>query len=295
MVVCTVMVLAAIAAPNARAISVHPLWHSNGHLLGESVKDIIPVIARGEIVLKSSAGIKMTCQVDEEGTVYNLDGRGRGEISEFNGWNCSAPAITGACSGSEAKGQTNYCDQRSILTSEMPLEVKLREAEVCAKAGTKLKNCPLASEREVQNIISSYHRAVTSLPWKTELASGERNEEQIFVQRTGLHEYGEGGSAAEASTACYPEEGGVAAAYQKVPAGCMAVNVVLPDIPLEMVFYGTQELTLINGVVGGLDASRLESVEAGELFSSQGLQGTGSIRGRLKLSGEEALQLIFAQ
>jgi hypothetical protein len=287
--------LAILATPCVPAAAAFPLWHSNGTLLGEGrlPGSVIPFIARGEVSLRSTEGPGFGCEVAEEGRVFNEAGHGRGEITRFGAWDCSEPFV-GSCSGPEHRGPT-LCEAKVTLTTEMPLETSLREGEVCRKLGAALRECPLASEREAQNVISSYSRGTSSLPWRLELTSGERGEEPATLQRTGLHEYGEAGSATEANTACYPKEGEHAANYQELPSGCLALNVVVPAIPLEMVFYGSQELWLINGAGNGLDASRLELTQAGELFSSQSVGGTGLLRGRLKIFGAESVGLIVGR
>ena len=294
---CLLVLLVTVAPTPAEAISAHPLWHGNNHLLteGHLPGSSLPFVAEGEMYLNSTAGIEFGCDVEEEGRVFNEAGRGRGEVTSFSAFDCSAPAFTGSCSGPITVGQPNLCVWTTLLTTEMPLEEKMREAVACKKADTALSKCPLASEREARNAISSLDRGRSSLPWKLELASGEREEQPSYLQRTGLHEYGEAGSAVEANTACYPKDGTRAASYLAVPTGCIALNVVLPEVPLEMVLYGSREVDLINGAGNGLDASKLEFLESGTLFSSQNAEGTGSLGGVLKMFGASSLQLIFAR
>ena len=64
----------------------------------------------------------------------------------------------------------------------------------------------------------------------------------------------------------------------------MLVNIIFPQIPLEFVFYGTQEVWSLNGAGNGLNTSKLEFLEAGTLFTSEGKEGEGSTEGTVKIS-----------
>ncbi len=111
----------------------------------------------------------------------------------------------------------------------------------------------------------------------------------------GLHEYGESGNSTEHSTLCYPKEGANPAVFTKLPSGCVGVTIIFPQIPLEFVFYGTQEIEAINGFGNGLNASRLEFVQAGKLFSSEGLDGEGETTGAVNLFGAKQVELMISR
>ena len=73
------------------------------------------------------------------------------------------------------------------------------------------------------------------------------------------------------------------------------MNIIFPQIPAEFVFYGSLEIESINGAGNGLDPTRLEFIESGNLFSSEGLAGEGSTTGKVTLAGAEGIQLMTAK
>ncbi len=73
----------------------------------------------------------------------------------------------------------------------------------------------------------------------------------------------------------------------------MFVNVVFPQIPAEVVFYGGQEPLIINGAKNGLYPSKLEFNESGKLVSSEGSAGgEAELAGTLYGDGAVTLELI---
>jgi hypothetical protein len=101
-----------------------------------------------------------------------------------------------------------------------------------------------------------------------------RGEQEGVLAKIGVSEFGEGGSAETESTKCYPREEiggvpGVMARFTAVPTGCFEVDVMVPQVPVEWPFYGTQELWLQNGLGNGLHPSRLQFRQPGELFASE--------------------------
>jgi hypothetical protein len=181
-------------------------------------------------------------------------------------------------------------------SSEMPAEKTFRQGEICKEETKTLSQCPLASERETKAIITSYRRRASSFPWKVELIRGEREEEKGVLAKIGLAEYGEAGTAQAQSTKCYPKEGTSPASFEKVPPGCIGVDIIFPQIPYEFAYYGTAEIWAVNGAGNGLDPSQLQwPAPAGNFFSSKGSEGEASTTGTLKLSGAAAVQLMTAK
>ena len=183
----------------------------------------------------------------------------------------------------------------------MPLEKIARQAEICIVKTKTLEECDANNpegnytERETRLLISEFHRRAASLPWKVELVRGEDEGEEAVQQKIGLHAFGETGTALGHSTACYPTEAGKPASFKVLPTGCIGVNVLFPQIPAEYIYFGTQEIWDQNGVKSGLSPSHLEFLEAGTLFSSEGLDGEASITGEVKLDGSKNLELITAR
>ena len=121
--VCVPATLGTVAT-TAHALSAHPLWHANSNRLteGRLPGSEAPFVARGEMVLTSPGGIKIDCYVEEEGRVFNEGGRGLGEITNFNSWDCAQPKFPGECAGPLKPGlEPEQCPAVSFLTAEMPI------------------------------------------------------------------------------------------------------------------------------------------------------------------------------
>ncbi len=150
-----------------------------------------------------------------------------------------------------------------------------------------------------KNVVESYARHVTSLPWKVELVSGQtrRRKSDLREDRAarirGIR-HGQG-SEHQVLPKEKGEEGEQAANYRKGTDRVHRRVHHLPADPLEYVFYGSLEMLAINGVGNGLDPSRLEFVEAGNLFTSEGLEGEGSTTGQVTVAGAEAMQLLTSK
>ena len=81
-----------------------------------------------------------------------------------------------------------------------------------------------------------------------------------------------------------------------MPFGCIRLTVVIPQIPVEYVLYGTQEIDWINGAKNGLFPSRLRLAESGGLSSSQGSAGEdATLEGSTELIGANAVELLTAR
>jgi hypothetical protein len=175
----------------------------------------------------------------------------------------------------------------------MPREPELREAEVCSsEADTKLSQCPESGERGRTHLIVVARRAVSSLPWDVELARCTREEKESSCLKTGIPNAEE---KAKGNTTCYKSGAKGPVNYTEIPAGCIKINEIYPEIPIELVFYGSQEVYGINGVKNGLSASKLKFIEAGSLSSPEGAAGEFSFTGELKVVGAESVQLLQAR
>jgi hypothetical protein len=287
---------APFASGSAQAATGAVHWYSNGLQLGfDGPQPPVAVVAHGSLTVHSSALGRVECTAVIEGDVFSESGHERGEISALSTSGCSSQA--------EEEGSLKEIECAHLIdcgklhgpvfmTAEMPLEVSSREAEVCKGNHDLLSECPDASERVTESVPVSVRRGESSLPWRLDLTQGEREEEEVVLQRIGLHEYGEAGSASAKSTACYQGTATSGGGYE-VPTGCLAVTVVFPEVPLEAVFYGTQEALFKNGAGNGLDPSRIEFVEAGGLLSDGG--GEAELSGELQVSGARSEQLITAK
>jgi hypothetical protein len=163
---------------------------------------------------------------------------------------------------------------------------------VCSEATkTYLEECKNTSERGVQFLPLRIRRRAESFPWNIELTRELREEEEPVIPVVGVPPAGQ---------TCYPTETvegvQVPAKWEKVPVGCVRIDIVSPQIPDELMFYGSLKPRLVNGAGNGLDASRLEfNSEAGLLVSNKRESAETSTLGTLKITGSEARQLIFAE
>jgi hypothetical protein len=270
----------------------------------------VPVLAWGEVTVHSTVLGKVHCVTSLFGEAWdqheNMEAskpvRGYGEVLGLGASGCEAPeeiiAIEESLKRSEQEHRFETPIERPItvtVTAEMPLEEIHREAELCKESTKKLTQCSSTSEREVRSMTSEFHRRSASLPWKMELIRGERELEEGILQKVGLHEFGESGSAREHTTKCYPKEAEHPASFKVLPAGCVALNVLFPQIPAEFIYYGTQEIWWVNGVKNALSPSRLQFLEAGSLFSSEGTDGESSLTGLLKVVGSNGPELVTAR
>jgi hypothetical protein len=302
------LILALLAPGVAQAEEPAPLAYKNGNLM---TTNRVPIVANGRIQLHSSLVGKVECintffaegwNAHEHGEETKT--RGYGEVLGWGTSQCTAPEeIKAIEEGPKPKEEHSPLPITVVASSELPVEKQYRQGEICKEETKTLLECSKnpATERETKLLVKEFgfHRRVSTLPWKLELIRGEREEEHGILQKVGLHEFGESGTAAAQNTKCYPKEKiGTEereASFEKVPSGCIAVDIIFPQIPYEYVFYGTQEIWGVNGAGNGLDASRLEFREAGKLFSSKGAYGEGETTGVVRLSGEEAVELITAE
>jgi hypothetical protein len=254
-------------------------FYENGRLLTTTP---VPVVMAGQIALKGSPSgpaEEITCHDIISGSVWNEGGRGVGRLEGLSASECTRFSTAECAKGAECRAYT-------FQSGEMPLELEYRQAEVCSEASKReLSQCPNPSERSAQTIPVHVRRRAASFPWKMQLVTEERQEEQVSVLEIGVPPAGE---------SCYPKElveGKPAGAkWEKVPAGCIRVDLIAPSVPVEQVYYGTLRPRVLNGAGNGLDASRLQfNTEAGALT------GPWSSQGELRIFGSEASELITAR
>jgi hypothetical protein len=120
-----------------------------------------------------------------------------------------------------------------------------------------------------------------------------REEEPAIVAEIGVPPSGQ---------TCYPKEvvGGkeVAAQWEKAPAGCIRLTVLLEEAAtaIEVVLYGVLKPRLVSGAGNGLNASHLEfGPSAGLLVPSNGEAPETEASGSVKLTGSEARELVTAK
>lgn len=233
--------------------------------------------------------------------------RGATGMGEMEGWGTAACKAPGLEKGLEEQFKKQI--EEGLIkppitvyaTAELPLEEQTREAEVCKEgaASNQLKTCIEHGETEIKPEITSVRRRGPSLPWRSELVRGIRGEEheQAVINKIGMSPEGK---------TCYPKETVVVeengtpktverpASWTQVPSGCIKITVVAPQIPDEIVFYGTLEPQISNGTKNGLFPSDLFfSTEAGTLISGEGGDEATS-SGELSFLGE-GVRLLTAQ
>jgi hypothetical protein len=281
-----------------------PVIYSNAKMVPTSP---MPVVGDGKIILGGPILGEVRCMNTFNANVFNQHERleaanpvrGYGEITGWATSSCVSPTLGPPLERELERKVTVF------ISPEMPLEEQSVEAEVCTTPGKPPSECKNSSERTTERLISAVRRRVGSVPWKFEMTRGTRQEEEGVLAKVGLHEFGEPGNAEQQSTACYPKEKFVnpetakeeerPVKFTQIPSGCLAVDVIVPQIPLELVFYGTQEIWNVNGFVNGLHPTRWEFLRPGKLFSSEGLEGESEFTGSLRVSGAEVMQLVTAK
>jgi hypothetical protein len=304
----------AVAPAAATAAEKAPEAYANGKLLTTKP---VPIIGVGPISLVSETIGEIKCTNTFYGAGWNqvVGSETRG-VGEVEGWG------TSGCKGEKYVKSLEQSDKKAIeekkivcqggypgtvigegkcftvfATAELPLEVEKEEAEVCKTEGKKLSECPNSSERSVVKLDSAVKRRIASTPWKAELIRSEREGSKVIVQRTGVHTFGETGAnedAQEEKGTCYPKEGAKPANWKAVPTGCVIVNIVFPQIPDEIVFYGSQEAEGVNGAKNGLFPSELKFEElSGKFFSSEESAGVNNETiGVVKAIGTNGVELL---
>ncbi len=252
--------------------------------------------------LESGAVGTIECHNAMNLSIWNEAGKG---VGQFEGWGtnaCTAPTLeeTLRITYEHAINEGKIKSPLTVFaTSELPLKVEYREGEVCTEESKKIAECESPSQREkLENLVSGLRRRATSFPWKTSLARtvSVETEEEIIEDKIG---------APISTGTCFPtetikengEEITVPASWEKVPAGCVKINVVCPQIPAEVVFYGQLNPELINGVKNGLSPSRMKFIaaESGDLIASEGEAPQTKTAGEIKFMGMNGEELLTAK
>jgi hypothetical protein len=266
-----------------------PVFSTSGKEVGLSHT---PLLVEGRLTIDNPALVEVKCTVLLSGEAWNQvvngETRGVGEETGLSTSGCTDPGLTVY----EPDGKKAVQEYSVFVTAEEPLEEEHVEAEVCASLGPPSQ----CSEKYRAKLIAAVRRRESSLPWKVELARGEREGESVVLQRTGLHALGETAAADDAQSqtgTCYPKEGSTPASWTSVPKGCLLITVVVPQLPLEYVLYGSQELEWHDGSKNGLFPSNLLFEEGGGLFLSGGEAGEETtVAGEPKVLGTTSLELV---
>jgi len=280
----------------------------------------VPIIAWGKINLKSEGlGAEgVTCTNTFTGKTWNEHEHGIKQ-NPIRGYGVAEGWGTSTCAAPEFIKNYRHdcgCEPTIFASAERPLEYEYREALICKKAlfeeGKKLlSECPNATEREAEALYSAVKRKTVSLPWKIELVRGypkSGHTEEVVQQRIGLKNYGECGpgaaegtptcEGAKENTACYSKQSETENySYEEIPGGCVVTNIVIPQVPVEVPFFGTLEVTGRNGAGSGVDPSKIEFEGAfsGKLQSQADQEGSGTVNEKVKELGEEGQGLITAK
>lgn len=292
--------LACAVAPVAAQAEteVPPQFYSNNHLAG-GVSSPVKAIAWGAIRLESAAVGKIECHNVMNFSAWNESNRG---VGQFEGWGtnaCVAPELEELLEKTYEEPIKKGLIKSPIsvfATSELPSKPEFREAETCTEeTKTKLSECESGGTRDVQELLAAVRRRATSFPWKLKLVRAIREEAEEVVANIGV---------APAGQNCYPtekviEEGHEVerpVSWEKEPSGCLKIVIVCPQIPAEVVFYGTMSPQFFNGVKNGLSPTRMVfNKEAGELLSNHGEAPETGISGELKILGMNEQQLLIGR
>jgi hypothetical protein len=300
------MALAVLALAAAQASAeTAPKWHQNGH---ELTSQHVPVNIWGEFKMTSEALGEATGQEGElhctnviGASLWNEGGHAYGALEGWGTNACKAPQLESLLEKfyeGQIKKEVIKTPITVFATGELPVEKVEREGEVCEEGKPLFSECPNADERERDSkVIWHIRRAVSSLPWKLELVKAVREEANVTVAKIGIPSSG---------TTCYPKEKVIehgveyerSASYTKVPSGCIRITVISPQIPDELVFYGTLEPTFVSGAGNGLNPSKFEFGQegvSGQLKAEREEAPDTSVQGELKIAGALNEQLIFAK
>jgi hypothetical protein len=274
---------ALLACAQAASAQESAVFYANGHALTSAP---VPVTLWGEVNLQSATVGEVSCHQVMAGSLSNEGTQGVGVLEGLGTSACKAPSL-------EKLLELFYETKVTVFSSaELPFEPEEREAEVCTEAAkTELSQCLNKSERTTKQLPVQLRRRPPSFPWKLKVVKEVREEEPAAVLEIG---------AAPAGESCYPTEivegKHVAAKWERVPPGCVRLNVIAQQVPDELVFYGVLRPRLVNGAGNGLNASKLEfNAEAGKLVSYKNESPETYGQGSLKLDGSEARQLITAR
>ncbi len=280
----------------------------------------VPIIAWGKILLKSEGlGAEgVTCTNTFTGKTWNEHEHGV-KTNPIRGYGVAEGWGTSTCAAPEFIKKYKAackCEPTIFASAERPLEYEYREARICKKKlfeeGKKLlSECPDETERETEALYSAVKRKTVSLPWKIELVRGypeSGHSESVVQQRIGVHSYGECGpgpaegtptcEGAKENTDCYSKQSETENySYEEIPTGCVVTNIVIPQVPVEIPFFGTLEVTGRNGAGSGIDPSKIEFEGAfsGKLQSNADQEGSGTVSDSVKELGEEGQGLITAK
>jgi hypothetical protein len=271
-----------------------PEWYSNRHLLTTSK---VLVTVWGELKLNSEAEGEIYCNNVMSGSIFNEGGRGKGALEGWGTNACKAPKLEQALN--EAYGR--LCELKKLkcpltvfATGELPTEEERVEAEICSEESgqTEVSKCTnRETERVRETLIHRLRRRGSSFPWNIQLVSEEREgEPEQSVVQIGVPPSGQ---------SCYPTEKigekEYTVSWEKVPAGCLKIDVVCPQIPVEVEFYGTFAPKIANGAGNGLDFSSLKfNSEAGLLVANKGEAPGTRASAKMPIVGTEGEQLIYA-
>jgi hypothetical protein len=267
---------------------VPPQFYSNASKLGTTP---VQVTVWGEVKLESTADGEIVCHDVMSASVWNEGGRGKGALEGWGTNACKAPRLEEELNILYAKAIAEGVIKGPLTvfaTGELPLELEPREAETCLeKAKTEVSQCPNKSERSVTALPLRVRRRPSSFPWKMRLLRETREEEpEQPVAEIGI----------PSSGTCYPLEGGKSAKWEAVPAGCIRIDIISPQIPDELIFYGVLKPRFVNGAGNGLNASKLAfNPEGGNIVSNRNEGPETYGLGELKFSGSEARELITAK
>jgi hypothetical protein len=243
---------------------------------------------------------------EHENAVETAQIRSYGLIEGWSDNQCAAPTMLKSLEKSSGLSHLSIS-----VTDEPPLEEELREAEYCntaeVQAGhTRLGECPRSTEREVEELPENVVRQKQTMPWKEEVVWGRPHfsEEEAVQLRIGMASFNECGPGEDEetegnpercqprqlNTKCYP----ASQKFAEVPAGCIKLNVVIPQIPAEMPVYGSLETTWRNGAGSASDPGRFEAEEgySGTLLPNEGSGSSFSLSGTIKEIGETNQGLI---
>jgi hypothetical protein len=136
-------------------------------------------------------------------------------------------------------GENHMTERAAWATAEPRLQEPKLEAEVCTNKAKKLSECTAATERETELLITEVKRESLTLPWEAELISSE-GKSRTKIGVPSAEERAKGHTTCET----FP-----------VPAGCIKVQILVPELAVDDPFEGFSLPLNTNGVKNGLSPS----------------------------------------
>ncbi|HLI32774.1 MAG TPA: hypothetical protein VKU89_08565 [Solirubrobacteraceae bacterium] len=249
----------------------------------------VPNVGYGQIELESTAPLLTTIECVNVGFGYSENPTsGTNPKGQILVWWASGhdpttehPELSAKCRYVE-KGETKE-NVLAWATAEPELVESLQEALICINPSETLAECRAKEHAtEERKVITKVSRENLTLPWNAELV--EEGTGNYHVKIGIPSEEGKSCEAAHLSTS------------EHVPPGCIRVQIIVPQLGLDLPFEGHNNPKAVNGLANGLSPSTWEfegaRSEEPALYYKKNREVKGYTYGSVKILGFEGQELI---